>query len=90
MYLHAFLQMDLLIPSWALQFPCGCVGECSAVGLVAEAGVGTAEPASHPPQESCQSNEAVAGSKPLQQGPSVPGRLVQHLLWLCHSVPHPD
>lgn len=27
MYLHAFLQIDLLIPSWALQFPCGCVGE---------------------------------------------------------------
>lgn len=48
---------------------------CSAVGLVAEAGVGTAESASHPPQESCQSSEAVAGSKSLHQGPSVPGSL---------------
>lgn len=27
MYLQTFLQIELLIPSWALQFPCGCVGE---------------------------------------------------------------
>lgn len=27
MYLQSFLQMGLLISSWASQFPCGCVGE---------------------------------------------------------------
>lgn len=76
--------LSFAVPLWL----CGWM--CSAVGLVAEAGVGTAEPASHPPHESCKRNEAVAGSTSLQQGPSVPGRLVQQLLWLCHSVSHPD
>lgn len=66
--------LGFAVPLWL----CGWM--CSAVGLVSEAGVGTAEPASHRSQESCQSNEAVAGSKSLQQGPSVPGRLVQQLL----------
>lgn len=49
--------LGFAVPLWL----CGWM--CSAVGLVAEAGVGTAEPASHLPQESCQSNETVAGSK---------------------------